>query len=135
MRDRSGGCGMLAGATMPPLRWWRARPLLESFPLLGGREPFHWRHECRGKEEEEEAGGMEEEMSNGGSAPLPIYSQREANRRPPRSQVMMVFLHVAGTHQVGQLPRQRGEAETPTSCQSPRVNQGRKLLGPAALRT
>ena len=35
----------------------------------------------------------------------------------------------------GQLPRQRGEAETPTSNQSPRVKQGRRLLGPAALRT
>ena len=36
---------------------------------------------------------------------------------------------------VGQLPRQRGEAETPTSNQPPRVNQGRKLFGPAALLT
>src|SRR3990170_7742663 len=44
-------------------------------------------------------------------------------------------LHAAGTRQVGQLPRQRGEAETPTSNQSPRVDQGRRLLGPAALRT
>ena len=35
----------------------------------------------------------------------------------------------------GQLPRQHREAETPTSNQSPRVNQGRRLLGPAALRT
>ena len=35
----------------------------------------------------------------------------------------------------GQLPRQRAEVETPTSSQSPRVDQGRRLLGPAALRT
>ena len=34
-----------------------------------------------------------------------------------------------------QLPRQRGEAETPTSNQPPRVNRGRGLLGPAVLRT
>ena len=46
-----------------------------------------------------------------------------------------ISLHVAGTHQVGQLPRQRGESETPTSNQPPRVDQGRRLLGPAALRT
>ena len=39
-------------------------------------------------------------------------------------------LHVAGTCQVGQLPRQRGEAETPTSNQPLRVDQGRRLLGP-----
>ena len=35
----------------------------------------------------------------------------------------------------GQLSRRRGEAETPTSNQSPRGVQGRRLLGPAALRT
>ena len=62
----------------------------------------------RSKEEEEETDGVEEEMSNGGSAPLLIYSLREANRRPPRSQVTMVFLHATGTRQVGRLPRQRG---------------------------
>ena len=33
------------------------------------------------------------------------------------------------------LPRRRGEAETPTSNQSPRGAQGRRLLGPAALHT
>ena len=32
------------------------------------------------------------------------------------------------------IPRQRGEAETPTSNQPPRVNRGRRLLGPMALR-
>ena len=31
--------------------------------------------------------------------------------------------------------RRRGEAETPTSNQPPCVNQGRRLLGPAVLRT
>ena len=36
---------------------------------------------------------------------------------------------------VGQLPRQRVEVETPTSYQSPRVNQGCRRLGPAALHT
>ena len=33
------------------------------------------------------------------------------------------------------MPRQHGEAETPTSNQPPRGAQGRRLLGPAALRT
>ena len=37
--------------------------------------------------------------------------------------------------QVGQLPGRRGEAETPTSNQPPRGDQGRRLLGPAALCT
>ena len=36
---------------------------------------------------------------------------------------------------VGQLPRQHGKAETPTSNQLPCGDQGRRLLGPAALRT
>ena len=44
------------------------------------------------------------------------------------------FLH-AGTFQVVRLPRRRGEAETPTSNQSPHGTQGRRLLGPATLRT
>ena len=44
-------------------------------------------------------------------------------------------MHAAGSRQVGQLLRQHGEAETPMSNQSPRVNQGRRLLGPAVLRT
>ena len=35
----------------------------------------------------------------------------------------------------GQLPRQRGEADTPTSNQPPRVDQGHGLLGPTVLRT
>ena len=34
-----------------------------------------------------------------------------------------------------QLPRWRGEAETPTSNQPPHVDQGRMLLGPAVFRT
>ena len=44
-------------------------------------------------------------------------------------------LHVAGTCQIGQLPRQHGEAKTPRSNQPRRVDQGRRLLGLAALRT
>ena len=44
------------------------------------------------------------------------------------------FLH-AGTCQVVRLSRRHGEAETPASNQSPRDAQGRRLLGPAALRT
>ena len=72
----------------------------------------------------------------GAPPPLPVYSQGEANRQPPRSKVIMIFfLHAARTRQAGQLPRQRGEVETPTSNQSPHVDQGRRLLGPAALRT
>ena len=45
-----------------------------------------------------------------------------------------LFLH-PGTCQVVRLPRRRGEAETPTSNRLPRGAQGRRLLGPAALRT
>ena len=43
------------------------------------------------------------------------------------------FLH-AGTCQFVQLPRRRGGAEPPMSNQLPRGAQGRRLLGPAALR-
>ena len=44
------------------------------------------------------------------------------------------FLH-AGTCQFVQLPRRRGGAEPPTSSQPPRGAQGRRLLGPAMLRS
>ena len=44
------------------------------------------------------------------------------------------FLH-AGTCQFVQLPRRRGGAEPPTSNQPPCGARGRRLLGPAALRT
>ena len=44
------------------------------------------------------------------------------------------FLHV-GTCQVMRFSRHRGEAEMLKSNQSPRGVQGRRLLGPAALRT
>ena len=40
-----------------------------------------------------------------------------------------------GGRRARRIQRQRGEAETPTSYQPPRVDQGRRLLGPAALRT
>ena len=48
---------------------------------------------------------------------------------------MKVSLTQASLLSVGQLPRQHGEAETPTSNQPPCVDQGRRLLGPAALRS
>ena len=44
------------------------------------------------------------------------------------------FLH-AGTCQVVQLPRRSGEAKMPTSNQPPCGAEGRRLMGPAALRT
>ena len=44
------------------------------------------------------------------------------------------FLH-AGTCQFAHFPRRHGEVETPTSNQPPRGAQGRRLLGPATLRT
>ena len=60
-----------------------------------------------------------EEAEELGSAP----QQREEN-------------HVdRGGRLARRVSRQRGEAETPTSNQPPRVDQGRRLLGPAALRT
>ena len=65
----------------------------------------------------------------------PLVQDSLTNHRPPRSQVIMTHFQHAGTCQVERLPRQHGEAETPTSNQSPRVAQGRKLLGPTALRT
>ena len=48
---------------------------------------------------------------------------------------LKVSLTRANLLSVGQLPRQHGEAETPTSNQPPCGDQGCRLLGPAVLRT
>ena len=74
-------------------------------------------------------------MGDGGSTPSPFIAG-EGQPAPPTITGNDGFsLHAAVTRQVGQLPRQHGEAKTPTSNQPPRVNQGRRLLGPAVLRT
>ena len=78
---------LLGGGETGPA--WRAFPFSTAENLFVDAMSVTTR---RWSKEEEEAGGMEEEMSNGGSGPLLIYSQKEANRRPPRSQVMIVFL-------------------------------------------
>ncbi len=48
---------------------------------------------------------------------------------------MKASLTQASLLSVGQLPKQHGQAETPTSNQPPRGAQGRRLLGPMVLRS
>ena len=57
--------------------------------------------------------------------------------QPPTSTIIGNHdpLCMQGLVQSVQLPRRRGEVETPTSNQPPRGAQGRTLLGPAALRS
>ena len=56
--------------------------------------------------------------------------------QPPTSTIAGNYdpLCMQGLVQSMQLPRRHGEVETPTSNQPPRGAQGRRLLGPAALR-
>ena len=56
---------------------WRAFPFSVAENLFTGAMSVAAR---RWSEGEEEAGGIEEEMRSGGSTPLLIYSQEEANR-------------------------------------------------------
>ena len=77
----------------------------------------------------------QEEMSDGGSAHSSFIAGEGQPAIPMITGNDDFSLHAVGTHQVGQLPRQHGEAKAPTSSQSPHVNQGRRLLGPAALCT
>ena len=74
-------------------------------------------------------------MGDGGSAPSPFIAREGQPASPTIAGNDGFSLHVAGTCQVVQLPRQRGEAETPTSNQPPCVNRGRMILGLAVLRT
>ena len=59
---------------------------------------------------------------------------REKGSGARRNEAMKGSAVYASLLTVGQLLRQRGEAETPTSNQPPRVDQGRRLLGPVTLR-
>ena len=105
-----------------------------SLSFLRRGKPSDGRHWCRQWCE----GGEASEMGRDGRRglrPLPFIAG-EGQPAPPTITGNDGFsLHVAGTCQVGQLPRQRGEAETPTSNQRTRVDQGRRLLGPVALCT
>ena len=60
---------------------------------------------------------------------------KERGSRARRRKAVKANAARASLFSVGQLLRKRGEAETPTSNQPPRVNQGRRLLGPTTLRT
>ena len=83
------------------------------------------------------SGRSEEETGDGGSTlPPPIYSQGEANHRPPQSKVIMTFFFMQqGLVKLGSSRGSVGKRRQPTIRQLPRVNQGRRMLGPAALRT
>ena len=80
------------------------------------------------------SGWREDEDEQGGSAPSFIAGEGQP-AIPTITGNDDISLHAAGTRQVGQLSRQHGEAETPMSNQSPRINQGCRLLGPTVLRT
>ena len=114
----------LAGGEPGPS--WRAFPFSMAENLFSGAMGM-----TSGQEEEGEwQEGMDWKGSRrsvhiaGGGQPL--ASTITGNHDP--------FLH-AGTCQVMRSPRRHGESGTPTSNQSPRGAQGRRLLGPAALRT
>ena len=98
---------------------WRAFPFSAAENLFAGAMGVATGTGAREKKRAEQ-----EKMGDGGQPAMPTITGNDG-----------FSLHVAGTRQVGQLSRQRGEAETPTSNQSPRVDQGHMLLGPAALRT
>ena len=107
-------------------------PLGEPFPSLpprtGGSEPSQQDGSRIGKKEKQ--GGMDWK-----GACCPVLMAGEG--QPPTS--MIIGNHDAlcmqGLVQSVQLPRRHWKVETPSSNQPPRGAQGRRLLGPAALRS
>ena len=106
-------------------------PLGEPFPSLpsrtGGSEPSQQDGARTGKKEKQE--GMDWK-----GARRSVLMAGEG--QPPTSTITgnHDLLCMQGLVQSVQLPRHRGEVETPASNQPPRGAQGRRLLGPAALR-
>ena len=75
---------------------------------------------------------MKEDLGGSG---ISGSKEQERGSGARRRKAMKASVSRASLLADGQSPRQRGEAETPTSSRSPRVERGRRLLGPAALRT
>ena len=122
-----GGHRMFAGAPSAALGRRRGTPSLASLPLLRSREPLHRRHErCK----QPERGGM---YWKGARCSVLMAGEGQ----PPTSTITGNHdpLCMQGLVQSVQLPRHHGEVETPTSNQPPHGTQGRRLLGPAALRS
>src|SRR3954469_6377301 len=105
-------------------------PLGDPFPSLpqrtGGSEPSQQDGARTGKKEKQEEmdwKGARRSVLIAGEG-QPSASTIAGNHDP---------FSMQGLVQSVQLPRRRGEVETPTSNQPPRGAQGRRLLGPAAL--
>ena len=107
-------------------------PLGEPFPSLpsrtSGSEPSQQDGARTGKKEKQE--GMD---WKGARRSVLIAGEGQ----PPTSTIAGNHdpLCMQGLVQSVQLPRRHGEVEAPTSNQPPRGAQGRRLLGPATLRT
>ena len=89
---------------------WQAFPFSASENIFAGAMGVTTSDEEREKKRAEQEG-----MSNGGSAPSSFIAGEGQPAIPTITGNDGFSLHTAGTRQVGQLPRQRGEAETPTS--------------------
>ena len=121
---RGGRAVSSAGAGLVPL----GEPFPSLPPRTGGSEPSQQDGARTGKKEKQ--GGMDWKGAR--------YSVLMAGEgQPPTSTIVGNHdpLCMQGLVQSVQLPSRHGEVEAPTSNQLPRGAQGRRLLGPAALRT
>ena len=109
-------------------------------PCLGGGEAGStWRAYPFSADENLHDGAMKKKEKQGGvnwkGARRSILIAGEGQPSAPTIAGNHDPLCMQGLVQSMQLPRRHGEVETPTSNQPPRGAQGRRLLGPAALRS
>ena len=118
--------GCLRGRPRPRLGGGEARPTWQAFPFSAAEN--HLDGAMKKKEKQAEInwkGALRSVLIAGEGQPL---APTIAGNHDP-------FFCMQGLIQSVQLPRRRGEVETSTSNQPPRGSQGRRLLGPAALRS
>ena len=110
----------------------RGRINLEGLPLLCSRVPPRWSHHAK-MEQELRQRRKQEEMDWKGTRRAVLIA---GEGQPPASTITGNHdtICMQGLVQLARSPRRCGEAETPTSHQPPHGAQGRRLLGPAALR-
>src|SRR4051812_37144299 len=132
IRHYRGGHWVLPRASTATLGRGRGRTNPEGLPLLRGRVLPRWSHHTKTEQElrqRRKQGGMDWKGTPG-AVHIADEGQPSASTIAGNHDTICM----QGVIKSARSPRRGGEVETPTSNQPPHGAQGRRLLGPAALR-